>query len=119
MSGALVRVITTCTSRKVVGGQTLAERLYVGEQHRRLMDGVGYLRRLLNVEVWIISAKAGVIAGDEVLTLTTNPSRGSDATRFDAKARPSESLAISARSAACPHGSRWCSPVTSTSMPHG
>ena len=67
MSGALVRVITTCTSRKVMGGHTLAERLYIGEQHCRLMDGVGCLRRLLKVEVWIISAKAGVVAGDEVL----------------------------------------------------
>ena len=67
MSGAAVRVITTCTSRKAPGADIVAERLYVGEQHRRLMDGVGQLRRLLEVQVWILSAKAGVVAGHEVL----------------------------------------------------
>jgi hypothetical protein len=79
----LVRVITTCTSRKLLthvddpttslpglaaGSQTVqAERLYTGEQHRRLMAGVSTLRASRPVEVWVISARAGLISGEHEL----------------------------------------------------
>ena len=81
MSGQ-IRVITTCTSRKVAletefGHAALpgmaapvalpAERLYAGEQHRRLMAGVNALRDRVRVDLWVISARAGLIAGDEQL----------------------------------------------------
>ena len=78
-----VRVITTCTSRKVAGEadgasdvlpgfddpeRTLpAELLYAGEQHRRLMAGVTELRSCQTVQVWVISARAGLVAGDQRL----------------------------------------------------
>jgi hypothetical protein len=77
-----IRVITTCTSRKVAletepGRSPLpgiaapvtlpAERLYAGEQHRRLMAGVTALRDQFRVDLWVISARAGLIAGDEQL----------------------------------------------------
>lgn len=75
-----IRVITTCTSRKVAletesehaalpgiaAPVTLpAERLYAGEQHRRLMAGITALRDQFRVDLWVISARAGLIAGDE------------------------------------------------------
>jgi hypothetical protein len=80
----LVRVITTCTSRKaqMPGSSTTAslpglepvaampiaaERLYVGEQHRRLMAGVDELRARRVVAVWILSAKAGLVPGEDRL----------------------------------------------------
>jgi hypothetical protein len=67
MSRRRVIVITACTSRKVSGPPVSAERLYLGEQHRRLMDGVDMLRCVRPVDVWVISAKAGVLEGDEPL----------------------------------------------------
>ncbi len=77
-----VRIITTCTSRKVLRtdrpacaqslpqfakdvGQLPAEELYAGEQHRRLMAGVHELRAHRKVEVWVISAGAGLVRGDQ------------------------------------------------------
>jgi hypothetical protein len=74
-----IRVITTCTSRKValeteldqaLPGMTApvtlpAERLYAGEQHRRLMAGVTAVRDRFRVDLWVISASAGLIPGDE------------------------------------------------------
>jgi hypothetical protein len=82
MSNA-IRVITTCTSRKramagdpdrsalpglAFSRQSLpAERLYTGEQHRRLMAGVHELEAVRPVEVWVISAKAGLISGKHQL----------------------------------------------------
>jgi hypothetical protein len=75
-----IRVITTCTSRKVAVETELdrvalpgmaapvtlpAERLYAGEQHRRLMAGIAALRDRFPVDLWVISARAGLIAGDE------------------------------------------------------
>ena len=75
-----IRVITTCTSRKVAVENELkrptfpgmrapvtlpAERLYAGEQHRRLMAGITALRDHGHVDLWVISARAGLIAGDE------------------------------------------------------
>ena len=47
MADLPVTVITTCTSRKAAGSAVRAERLYTGEQHRRLMQGVDELRRSL------------------------------------------------------------------------
>lgn len=82
MSGA-IHVITTCTSRKLHSrahgieqtacldlGERLvpARDLYTGEQHRRLMRGVMRLEAVREVKVWVISAKAGVIDGDERLS---------------------------------------------------
>ncbi len=81
MSGH-IRVITTCTSRKVAletefdhaalpgmeAHLTLpAERLYAGGQHRRLMVGIDALRDQFRVDLWVISARAGLITGDEEL----------------------------------------------------
>ena len=68
MADLPVTVITTCTSRKAAGSAIRAERLYTGEQQRRLMQGVDELRRSLPVETWIISAKAGLVSGDELLS---------------------------------------------------
>ena len=80
-----IRVITTCTSRKLATADRArpwsslpglarrtrdlpAERLYTGEQHRRLMAGVRRTARLsAPVEVWVISAKAGLISGKHEL----------------------------------------------------
>jgi hypothetical protein len=67
MTDQHVRVITACTSRKVSEAGVLAERLYSGDQHRRLMEGVDRARRNLPVEVWVISAKWGVVSGSERL----------------------------------------------------
>lgn len=74
-----IRVVTTCTSRKqgAFAGTSRsplpglaredndlpAELLYIGEQHRRLMVGVRELQAVRPVEVWVISAKAGLISG--------------------------------------------------------
>ena len=67
MADLPVTVITTCTSRKAAGSAVRAERLYEGEQHRRLMEGVRFLRAIRPVKTWVISAKAGIVAGDEAL----------------------------------------------------
>jgi hypothetical protein len=68
MNDTCVRIMTTCTSRKVVVAHRRAdpppaEQLYAGEQHRRLMQGVEALRVKCEVDVWIVSAKWGVIPG--------------------------------------------------------
>jgi hypothetical protein len=44
-----------------------AERLYAGEQHRRLMAGVRDLEAVRPVDLWVISAKAGLISGKSEL----------------------------------------------------
>jgi hypothetical protein len=77
-----IRVITTCTSRKHVThdpvGAALpalarnddalpAERLYTGAQHRRLMSGVRALEATRPVDLWVISAKAGLISGKSAI----------------------------------------------------
>jgi Family of unknown function (DUF6884) len=78
-----IRVITTCTSRKLApvdpgplaalpglehhAAEVPAEELYTGEQHRRLMRGVNELREHQEVEVWVMSARAGLIAGDALI----------------------------------------------------
>jgi hypothetical protein len=77
-----VQVITTCTSRKASAPSTSppdalpgfdpvtsalisAERLYAGEQHRRLMAGVDELRGRCSVDVWVVSAKLGLVFGED------------------------------------------------------
>ena len=96
VSGALVRVITTCTSRKVVGGQT-PRRAPV---HRRAAPPPHGRRRAPASSAqgrgvdhlgqgWRDRGRRTLEAYDESFT-------GSDATRFDAKARPLASLEISA-----------------------
>jgi hypothetical protein len=79
-----VQVITTCTSLKAgaaaasavdslpglgtpANAPITAERLYVGEQHRRLMAGVDELRAQREVDVWIVSAKAGLVSGQDLI----------------------------------------------------
>jgi hypothetical protein len=78
-----ITVITTCTNRKVAPSDSgefdelpglqreattfPAERLYAGGQHRRLMDGVDSLRAHRPVDVWVISAKAGLVPGNVAL----------------------------------------------------
>jgi hypothetical protein len=79
-----VQIITTCTSLKSAAAASpgsavdslpgleapanapvTAERLYVGGQHRRLMAGVDELRTRHPVDVWIVSAKVGLVFGDD------------------------------------------------------
>jgi hypothetical protein len=68
-----VLVLTSCTGRKDPGAfsaRVAAERLYVGEQHRRLMRGVRALREspaALDVDLRILSAGHGVVRGSRRL----------------------------------------------------
>lgn len=68
-----VLVLTSCTGRKdpaALSGQVTAERLYIGEQHRRLMRGVRALREspsALDVDLRILSAGHGVVKGSRRL----------------------------------------------------
>ena len=102
MADLPVTVITTCTSRKAAGSAVRAERLYTGEQQRRLMQGVDELRRSLPVETWIISAKAGLVSGDELLSPYDSPSPGSTDTNSGATPRHSASRPRSGALAAEP-----------------
>jgi hypothetical protein len=71
-------VVTSCTGVKanVAADQLIpAERLYVGEQHRRLMLGVDAFRSCeeqrptgTKLEVWIVSAEHGLISGKKMLS---------------------------------------------------
>lgn len=67
-----VRVITSCTNRKLATARPVpAEQLYTGEQHRRLMAGVQRFRArfgLAALDLWIVSAKLGLVPGDRPLT---------------------------------------------------
>jgi hypothetical protein len=58
-------ILTSCTASKEQ--QRLpAERLYTGDQHRRLMRGVTAARdQGADVRVWIISARHGLIPGTQ------------------------------------------------------
>jgi hypothetical protein len=68
-----ILAITSCTGLKTIGdgGASLpAERLYAGEQHRRLMQGVDYFRASSSgheLDLRILSAGHGVVAGDHRL----------------------------------------------------
>lgn len=71
MSGAVrhVRVLTSCTGSKLpVHHAVPAEELYCGQHHVRLMRGVDAARRAgLRVEVSIVSAGHGIVAGEAPL----------------------------------------------------
>lgn len=60
-----VTVLTSCTAAKRCTTEPVpAEQLYLGQHHVRLMRGVGALRAVgVQVDVWIVSAKHGVIHG--------------------------------------------------------
>jgi hypothetical protein len=68
-----VLVITSCTSLKAIGpgdAPVPAERLYIGEQHRRLMRGVEAFRAAgseREIDLRIVSAGHGVVAGEDLL----------------------------------------------------
>jgi hypothetical protein len=60
-------VLTNCTAKKGTK-PARAEALYLGEQHVRLMRGVRAAReRGHDVQVWIISARHGLVSGDRVI----------------------------------------------------
>jgi hypothetical protein len=64
-----ILVITSCTGLKTIGAGEAslpAERLYAGEQHRRLMRGVDYFRASPSeheLDLRILSAGHGVVTG--------------------------------------------------------
>ena len=67
-----ILVLTSCTASKVLGAGAdpiVAERLYVGRQHQRLMAGVDVYRRAGepagHLDLAIVSAGHGVLAGDQ------------------------------------------------------
>lgn len=68
-----ILVITSCTGLKAIGpgeDSLPAERLYAGEQHRRLMAGVDYFRASPprdELDLRILSAGHGVVAGSHRL----------------------------------------------------
>lgn len=68
-----VLVLTSCTGKKnpaALSGGLAAEDLYVGEQHRRLMQGVRELRAAgtgIDVDLRILSARHGVVRGSRRL----------------------------------------------------
>lgn len=69
-----VLVLTSCTRRKdpvALSRRLAAERLYVGEQHRRLMRGVLALREAssgYHVDLRILSAEHGLVVGSKRLS---------------------------------------------------
>jgi len=116
-----IRVITSCTNRKAIAAPAgletaklpelqspttvvAAERLYAGGQHRRLMAGVDMLRAHRPVEVWVISAKVGLVSGETQLApyneSFTSLSRETLRERADALAIPSDVRRLIARPAA-------------------
>jgi hypothetical protein len=63
-----IRVLTSCTGLKAPTGPVAAEDLYRGQHHVRLMRGASDARRLgLAVEISIVSAGHGIVAGSERL----------------------------------------------------
>jgi hypothetical protein len=69
-----ILVLSACTATKAAGGgdrAVLAEELYAGQQHRRLMGGVEAYRAAGEpagpLELHIVSAGHGVVAADEPL----------------------------------------------------
>ena len=67
-----ILVLTSCTSLKVAGSDPMpAERMYLGEQHRRLMRGVDRFRRTIGdpqIDLRIVSAGHGLIRGHSPTT---------------------------------------------------
>jgi hypothetical protein len=70
-----ILVLSSCTGRKVIDARSStarAERLYVGEQHRRLMLGVNAFRAAdcgYEIDLRILSAGFGMVAGSRRLPL--------------------------------------------------
>jgi hypothetical protein len=68
-----ILVLTSCTSRKDLAassGRLAAERLYIGEQHRRLMCGVRAVRNVpsgFDIDLRILSAGHGIVSGSRRL----------------------------------------------------
>ena len=69
-----ILVLSACTATKASEGSdraVLAEELYTGQQHRRLMRGVNAYRaaapRARPLDLYILSAAHGIIAGHERL----------------------------------------------------
>lgn len=68
-----VLVLSSCTNRKIIDAKTSkasAERLYAGEQHRRVMRGVGMFRAAAcgyEIDLRILSAGFGLVAGSRRL----------------------------------------------------
>src|SRR5689334_19310566 len=68
-----ILVLSTCTAKKIATGiaRVPAEELYDGQQHRHLMRGVELYRAAAQpygeLELKIVSAGYGVVAGDELL----------------------------------------------------
>lgn len=61
-----LQIITSCTGLKVAlaGTQrTPAEHLYLGQQHVQLMSGVKAYRATANLDLYIVSAKYGLVSG--------------------------------------------------------
>ena len=92
-----VLVLTSCTGLKAAdspAGRTPAERLYVGEQHRRVMRGVEAFRGVSSgykLDLKIISAGYGIIDGAEAVPLYDASFAGLGAAEID---RRSEALGI-------------------------
>jgi hypothetical protein len=105
-----IRVISSCTSLKVIGGgdePVAAERLYAGEQHRRLMRGVTTFRTAetgLDLDLWIVSAGHGLVHGDVPLphydTSFAGLSRGEIERRAAALDIPAATAALLSKPAA-------------------
>lgn len=91
-SAGRVLVITSCTSLKAVGpgdAPVPAERLYLGEQHRRLMRGVEAFRAASGeheIDLRIVSAGHGVVAGEEPLRFYDDSFAGMGGRAIDERA---------------------------------
>jgi hypothetical protein len=68
-----ILILTSCTGLKIAGaGRVPAERLYLGEQHRRLMRGVDRFRAAVaepEIDLRIVSAGLGLVRGDSLTTV--------------------------------------------------
>jgi hypothetical protein len=88
-----VLILTSCTSRKLLGARgttALAERLYAGEQHRRLMEGVEFFRIAqcaFEIDLRILSAGFGLIRGSRRLPLYDLSFSGMGAADIEARAQ--------------------------------
>ncbi len=86
-----VTVLTACTALKSAAEEAAAEALYRGQHHLRLMRGVGQAREAgIDVQLWIVSAGYGVVAGHKRLRPYERTFQGMSATdrRSSARALP-------------------------------
>jgi hypothetical protein len=67
-----ILILTSCTGLKAANADPMpAERLYLGEQHRRLMRGVDRFRAAAGdpeIDLRIVSAGLGLVRGDTPIT---------------------------------------------------